>query len=86
LSDSQILIIITILVLAIVALVLVFRRKTKVEHKLTPLAGFAFGFILGGIAFADHGRLVIISLMSIGVVLAIIDIITRLRKRKRSGG
>ena len=78
---SQIYIAISIVVLAIIALLIFFVSKSKKEKKLTPLAGLAFGFILAGIIFANQGRLISYSFMGVGVVLAIIDMINKLRKK-----
>ena len=68
----------SILVLAIIALLVFF--KTKKEKKLTPIAGLAFGFILAGIIFGDN-RLIGYILIGIGVILAIIDIIKKVKYR-----
>jgi hypothetical protein len=46
------------------------------KQNLTPLAGLAFGFILAGL-FCGEERLIGYSLLGIGVVLAIIDIIRK---------
>ena len=77
-NPSQIYIAISILVLAIIALLVFF--KTKKEKKLTPIAGLAFGFILAGIIFGDN-RLIGYILIGIGVILAIIDIIKKVKYR-----
>jgi len=77
---SQIYILVSIVVLAIIALLVFFLSKNKKDKKLTPLAGLAFGFILAGILFGDT-RLVGYSLMGVGIVLAVIDIIIKLKKK-----
>lgn len=77
---SQIYVAISIVVLAIIALLIFFVSKSKKEKKLTPLAGLACGFILAGIIFGDD-RLIGYSLMGVGVTLAIIDMIKKLRKK-----
>ncbi|MCK4808922.1 MAG: hypothetical protein KAI67_03465 [Candidatus Pacebacteria bacterium] len=77
---SEIYIIISIVILAIIALLVFFLSKNKKDKKLTPLAGLAFGFILAGILFGDTG-LVGYSLMGTGIVLAVIDIIIKLKKK-----
>jgi len=79
-DTSQIYIAISIVVLAIIALLIFFVSKSKKEKKLTPLVGLAYGFILAGIIFGDD-RLIGYSLMGVGVTLAIIDIIKKLRKK-----
>jgi amino acid transporter len=82
---SQIYILISIAVLLVVAVLLLFvkkKGKNKKERrpKLTPLAGFAFAFIITGILFGDN-RLIGYSLIGIGVLLAVIDIVKRLKKK-----
>ncbi len=75
-NASQIYIAISIVVLAIIALLVVFLGKSKKENRLTPLAGLAFGFVLAGIIFGDN-RLIGYSLLAIGVIIAVIDILKR---------
>jgi hypothetical protein len=77
---SQIYIAITIVVLAIIALIMFFVKKNKKDKKLTLLASFAFGFVLSGIVFSDD-RLIGYSLMGIGIILAVIDIIKQSKKK-----
>tara|TARA_Y100000310_G_scaffold221959_1_gene223572 strand:- start:3332 stop:3571 length:240 start_codon:yes stop_codon:yes gene_type:complete len=78
-ESSQIYILISIVVILVIAVVLFFVRRDKIKRKLTPLAGLAFGFILAGILFGDN-RLVGYSLMGVGVLIAIVDMIRRLGK------
>lgn len=78
--ESQIYIAISIVVLAIIALVVFFVNKNKKNKKLTPLAGLAFGFVLAGIIFGDD-RLIGYSLIGIGIILAVIDIIKKSKKK-----
>ncbi|MHC4535618.1 MAG: alpha/beta hydrolase family protein [Planctomycetota bacterium] len=80
-STSQIYIVVSIAVLAVIALFVVFKGKSRKENRLTPLAGFAFGFILAGILFGDD-RLIGYSLLGIGVILAGIDMF----KKSKSNG
>jgi len=75
---SQIYILIAVVVLLIIAILVVFVKKKGVKP-FTPLVGLAFAFILAGIIFGDS-RAVGYSLMGIGVILAIIDIIQKLKK------
>lgn len=75
-NSSHIYVAISISVLAVIALLVIVSGKSKKQNRLTPLAGIAFGFILAGILFADD-RLVGYSLLGIGMILAIIDIIKR---------
>lgn len=72
-------IVVSIVVLAIVAILVFVVSKGKRENRLTPLAGLAWGFVLAGILFGDD-RLVGYGLMGVGVILAIIDIVMRWRK------
>jgi len=81
-NTSQIYIILSIVVLVIAA-VLVFvvsRNKTGKDTTLTPLAGLAFGFILAGL-FVGGSRFVGYGLLGIGVILAVIDMINKLKKK-----
>lgn len=78
---SQIYIAISIVVLAIIALLIFFVSKSKKEKKLTPLAGLAFAFILAGIIFGDDDRLIGYSLIGVGVILAVIDIFKKLKSK-----
>ena len=72
-NTSQIYIAVSIVVLALIALVVLFRGKSRKKNRLTPLAGLAFGFILAGIIFGDD-RFISYSLLGIGVILAVIDV------------
>ena len=74
-------IIIAIILLAIIVALVFLVKKNKRVPKLTPLAGLAFAFILAGILFIEQGRLVTYSLMGIGVAIAVIDIIIKLKKK-----
>jgi hypothetical protein len=77
---SQIYIAVSIIALAIVALLIFFAAKRKKEKRLTPLAGLAFGFVLAGILFGDD-RFIGYSLLGIGVILSVIDMFRKLRNR-----
>ena len=81
---SQVYILISIIVLLIIFILLFFaakNNKNKKERKITPLAGIAFAFILGGIIFGDN-QLIGYSLIGAGVLLAVIDIVKKLNKKK----
>lgn len=78
-STSQIYIALSIVVLAIVAL-LIFFTGGKKGKSLTPLAGVAFAFVVAGVAFSDD-RMIGYSLLGIGVILAVVDMV---RRRKNS--
>lgn len=67
--------------LAIIAVVAIFVGKKKQKKPLSPLAAFAFAFVLAGIIFVDD-RLAGYTLMGIGVILAIIDIIKKEKSKK----
>jgi len=73
-------ILIAIIALAILLTILVYKKKTKMPSKLTPLTGFAFAFIIAGIVFGQN-RLLGYSLMGIGILLSIIDIFSNLKKK-----
>ena len=79
-NAQQIYITVSIVVLAAIAVIAVFLGKKRHQKPLSPLAAFAFAFVLAGIIFGDD-RLVGYSLMGIGIVLAIVDII---KKRKQA--
>lgn len=78
---SQIYVLISVVGLLIIAVIMIFvRRKSESKRKkiITPLTSLAFGFVLTGIIFSSI-RLVGYSLMGIGVVFAIVDMVERLR-------
>jgi len=77
-NDSQTYILISIIVLAIIAIVVFLTRK-KEQKPLSKLAALSFGFVIAGVVFGDD-RLIGYSLMGIGVILAIIDIIKKSKK------
>lgn len=76
----QIYIAISIIVLAVIALLLIVKGKSKTPNGLSPLAGLAFGFVLAGVTLGDN-RFVGYSLLGVGVFLAVIDMA---RKRMRT--
>jgi nucleoside permease NupC len=77
---SQIYVAISIVALAVVALLVFLVSKNRKANRLTPLAGLAFGFILAGIIFGND-RLIGYSLLGVGVLLAVIDIIKKLKNK-----
>ena len=77
-------IILAIIGFTIIAVLLVVVCRRKEQAKLTPLAGLAFGFMLMGLFFGDE-RWLGYSLLGIGFVLAVADIIRGL-KEKHPGG
>jgi hypothetical protein len=70
---SQMYIFVAIVVLAVIALLVFVAGKRGPGRQLTPLASFAFAFVLAGIVFGEN-RLVGYGLMGIGILLAVIDI------------
>lgn len=77
---SQMYITVVIIVLAVIAILVFFVGKKSSEKRLTPLASFAFAFVLAGLLFGEN-RLIGYGLMGVGVILAVIDIFTRSRQR-----
>ena len=75
-------IILSLVFLATIALLVFFigRKKGEAGKPLSPLAGIAFAFILAGLFFGEN-QLVGYGLMGIGIVLAVIDIIMKLRAK-----
>lgn len=79
-STSQIWIAISVAALAVVAILVYFVGRNRGENRLTPLAGLAFGFVLAGLMFGDD-RLIGYSLLGVGVVLAVVDMVNRSRSK-----
>jgi len=81
---SGIYIIISIVVLAIIAILVIYTGKSKRPKRLSKLAMFAMLFVFFGIisVATDQGRLISYSFMGIGVFLAAIDIIKKLRNKQ----
>jgi lipopolysaccharide export LptBFGC system permease protein LptF len=77
---SQIYVVLSIVVLAVIALLVFFVSKNKKKNRLTPLAGIAFGFVLAGIFFGEN-RFIGYGLLGIGVLLAVVDIFNKLKKK-----
>lgn len=79
-DTSQIYILIAILALAIIAVVVVFVRGKKPE-KISKLSQLALLFIFAGIIFSSgEGGFWAYGLITIGGVLALIDIIKKIKK------
>ena len=72
----QIFILVSIVVLAVIALLVFFIRKNERHNRLSPLASLAFAFVLAGIFFGDN-RLIGYGLMGVGVLLAVADMFNR---------
>lgn len=73
---------IAIITLAVLAFFIFYNRNQKPGKNFTLLAGLAFGFILCGILFGEN-QTIGYSLLGIGVVLAIADIVTKTRSVKK---
>jgi uncharacterized membrane protein len=71
---------VSIVVLAIIAILVFVAGRNRGENRLRPLAGLAWAFVLAGLFFGEN-RVIGYSLMGIGVVLAVVDIINRSRSR-----
>ena len=69
---SQFYIAVSILTLAIVALIVFSAAWRQKEKRLSPLPGLAFGLVLAGILFVDD-RFISYSLLGIGLVLSVVD-------------
>ncbi|MGC9443704.1 MAG: hypothetical protein ACP5E9_02030 [Candidatus Methanospirareceae archaeon] len=78
-NPSQIYIAIALVVLALIALLVFFVNKNKPGKSLTPLAGLAFGFIIAGLFLGSDNRLIGYSLLGVGVILAAIDIVRKMK-------
>lgn len=79
-NDSQVWVIVTIVVLAVVLIMRYSTSKNKKDYfKISTLASFAFAFILAGLIFSTD-RLISYSLFGVGVALAIIDMIKKSKK------
>lgn len=79
---SKIFIPLVIGALVIISVLMFVFRHHRAEQRLSPLAGLAFGFILAGL-FTGDDRLIGYSLFSIGILLAFIDIIRKIRSKKQ---
>lgn len=79
-TTSQIWIAVSIVVLAIVALLVFVVVKGRKENRLTSLASLAFAFVLAGVIFGDD-RLIGYSLLGVGVILAVVDMFKRSRSK-----
>lgn len=78
-DPSQAYVLISVLVLAIVAVLVFLVRNDNSANRLSPLASAAFAFVIAGIVFGDN-RVLGYLLIGSGVTLAVIDI---LRKGRR---
>ena len=76
-DTSQVYIISSIVVLAVIALLLILTSRNKPKRGLSKLAALAFAFIIAGIIFGEN-RLVGYALLGFGVLLALIDIYSKM--------
>lgn len=79
-DPSQIYVLVGIIALAGIMAVLVLTRK-KIRRPLSPLAGLAFAFIIAGMIFGDN-RTIGYSLIGVGIILALIDMIGKLKAKR----
>lgn len=77
---SQIYIAVSIIALGIVVFLAFFVSKNRKENRLTPLASFAFAFVLAGILFGEN-RFIGYGLMGVGVLLAVVDIFNKAKTK-----
>ena len=78
-SISQMYIALFVIVLAIVAVLVFVVGKGGAGQRLTPLASFAFAFVLAGLLFGEN-RIIGYGLMGIGVFLALVDMFNKSRR------
>jgi chromate transport protein ChrA len=71
---------ISIIALLIIAALVFFVKKNKKQKRLSTLAGLSFAFIIAGIVFGDD-RLIGYGLIGVGIILAVVDIIMKLKKK-----
>jgi hypothetical protein len=72
----------SIIALLIIAILVFFVKKNKKHEKISILGGLSFGFIIAGIVFSNE-RIICYSLIGIGVIIAVIDIIIKMKSRKK---
>jgi len=77
---STVFIVVSIVVLAGVAVLAFVMGKDRKENRLTPLASLAFGCVVAGLMFGED-RFIGYGLMAVGVVLAVVDMINRSRSK-----
>ena len=73
----------SIIVLIVIMIALVSRRK-KMREPLSKLASFAFCLIVVGIVFGKE-KVTGYSLIGVGIIFAIIDIVRKLEKSSPKG-
>ncbi|MDD4776102.1 MAG: hypothetical protein PHG75_06300 [Syntrophomonas sp.] len=81
-NAAQILIAVAITILAaILGISLIINRGVPRAGKLTPMASVAFALVLAGIIFAET-KIAAYGLIGMGLVLAVIDMLQTIRKKK----
>jgi len=80
-NASQVYIAISIVALAIIAIVVIFTRKKKPQKPPSQLAMLGMSLVLLGIIFGGDNWLIGYSFLGAGVILSVIDIIKN-RKTK----
>ncbi len=78
-NSSQIYVAIAIAALAAVAITLFVIRRDKPREKLSKLGAFALLLVIAGVIFSPN-RPLGYGLMTIGGILAVVDIIKKLKK------
>ncbi len=80
-NTQQIYILMAVVVLLIILGLKIFLLKKKnLKPNISPLTGLAVAFLIGGIAFGED-RMISYGLTGIGALLAIIDLVKKLRKK-----
>ncbi|HKZ45457.1 MAG TPA: hypothetical protein VJ343_02015 [archaeon] len=71
---------ISIIALLIITALVFFVKKNKKQKRLSTLAGLSFVFVIAGIVFGGD-RLIGYSLIGVGIILAVVDIIMKSKKK-----
>ena len=77
---TSIYIAISIIALLIITALVFFVKKNKKQKRLSTLADLSFIFVIAGIVFSDD-RLIGYGLISVGIILAVVDIIMKSKKK-----
>ena len=81
-NESQIYIAISIGILAVILVMVVFIGRKKQQARLSKLATLSFLLVITGIVFGES-RFIGYSLMGSGVLLAVIDIVKKIKNTKK---
>jgi len=75
-------ILISLAAIALILILLAFflRKRVKPGQKLSVLTAVSFAFVIAGIVFGEN-RILGYSLMGVGVLIAVIDIILKTKKK-----